>query len=525
MKSKFMNLIILGLFIFTNGCKKNDFNTESIENATLSIAENQLNSLIISSIPTQEINTPIYPPQNNGEQSEFINSTSSIPMICSSQPQHALKKDDTMILLGNDNPIVGVTYDFKDLETHAEFTARLGEYRAPITLYTDGVGPISSVNVDSPNEAALIEGVQKIIGAMEDRQPGGGLVTVSEVYSTQHLYLEMDLSLEIGFINNFNLDAAFSEVSDNETNVFLVEILETDFTLSVNESTFPSEYFIDTPPYDFSEPLAIVTDVTYGVAAYLIVKTTYDKSKVEASLEAAYNGFFVDGSASLSTEYSKVIESSEIRAFTLGGSASNLFLVNDVNSLHSFMTNDIPRFRSVPLSAKIKFLDGTPIVNWNYAEFNKVDCNIDVEPTIINLSDEVLEVCADQLIGGDSNLGETPVDAELNLRLIISEDSTSLILKSYFDVVEPDDDETHGFGQKEFELYKTNKKILAIVSPTTFDFNYRDNDNSTDGFTYGPDSLITAMSINVNNDHIGECGGDKINFSELYLNNIEIIEY
>ena len=245
-----------------------------------------------------------------------------------------------------------------------------GEYipiiadRTPITLSISlqNLNGSPVVEIEEPKLSTVREGIKSILDQeVTSATPAKLNFEISEVYSEEHLRVALGANYRSA---GNSISAAFNFSQSNYSNKFIVKYLQTYYTIDMDPPAHPSDLFKSLPEVSSfgSASPAYVASMTYGRMVLYTVETNRSLTEINAAFSAA----FAAGDGSINTEYQQTINSSNIKAVVIGGSAASAAqIVNGPGEVYNFIAdggNYSKESPGAPLSYKLRYLkEGTPV--------------------------------------------------------------------------------------------------------------------------------------------------------------------
>jgi hypothetical protein len=202
--------------------------------------------------------------------------------------------------------------------------------RSPLTLtVTDvaGSGPLSRT-IPSPDLASVTTGVRDLLTGLGPAQTTAAIVyEMGEGESAEDALLDVGVSVK--WLSN-SVKASLTSTQSTKSHTIVVKLLQRYYTVSVNPpasaaamispdvSVSDAQRFIGT-----GNPPAYVATVTYGRMLFYVFESTSSIDKLKAALDATFNILSVSGQVNITSDQQQTLNSSNIRMFAFGGSASD----------------------------------------------------------------------------------------------------------------------------------------------------------------------------------------------------------
>jgi hypothetical protein len=199
-----------------------------------------------------------------------------------------------------------------------------------ISLGTSEVkGPITH-RVENPQYSTVQQGISDLVNnAITEKTfaPAIADLTVEEIKSTEDISFYLKASGEGGPVK---LDANFNWDQSNTKTKIIGAYHQIYYTISVDPPQMPASFFSETCSInDVQEKFAsgvtpvYVSSVGYGMMVVIFAETEVEESKIEAALNAAYNGNF-NAEVDTGLTAKKCLEQSSLKIRVYGGSTQAL---------------------------------------------------------------------------------------------------------------------------------------------------------------------------------------------------------
>jgi thiol-activated cytolysin len=290
-----------------------------------------------------------------------------------------------------------------------------GEYipiiadRAPITISIslENIGGTPKADVENPTLSSVRAAIVDILNSnVNGNTPAKISFEIQEVHSSEQL----KLAIGANYSNSFaSVSGSFDFNKEEVRSRVIVKFLQVYYSLDIDTPRNPSDLF-QAPP-DLSDlgsvsPMYIAT-VTYGRMVLFSAESSKSTTEVKAALNAAFNAGVHEGDISISTEYQKVIEETNIKALVLGGSGSSgSKVVNGIEGLKEYISEggdyskDSP---GAPLSYKMRYLKDNAVGKVILTtEYSLRQCSLNYPQYRFEIKSLLCSSCED----GDGSNGE-----------------------------------------------------------------------------------------------------------------------
>ena len=374
-----LNLLLV-ICLFVISCGKDSGETDSFDDT--------VNALDTFEQP-DELSSPEVLEQTNPILDE------STGIECSTTTLKAAPGFDELLAL---DPTSDVIYPGAMLEGNSIPT---GEYipintdRAPITLSISlqNLSGSPVVEIEDPKLSTVRTGIKSILDQdVVSSTPAKISYEIKQVYSEEHLSLALGANYRSA---GNSVSGSFNFANSEYKNRFVLKYLQVYYTIDMDSPAKPSDLFNNIPDVSdlgASSPV-YVSSIAYG----RMVLYTIETNKSETEINAAFNASFNSGGGSLSADYQKTINESNIKALVIGGSgAAASQTIQGPSEVYNFIaeggdySKDSP---GAPLSYKLRFVkQGTPVArvvlsteyeirncefvsHRYYVEINSITCN------------------------------------------------------------------------------------------------------------------------------------------------------
>ena len=176
----------------------------------------------------------------------------------------------------------------------------------------------------------------EVVGAT----PANIYAEIDQVHSEEQLALALGASAK--WPGSFSsISASFNFSRENTRSRFLVKYTQAYYTVDVDPPSRPAGWWTDDVSigdiktrFSDGNPPVYVSSVTYGRMIVFTFESDYSAQEMGAALEFAYRGG-VDVSGDVSVSYKKILSSSNITAYVLGGSGEEA--ARSIDSFESLM--------------------------------------------------------------------------------------------------------------------------------------------------------------------------------------------
>lgn len=241
---------------------------------------------------------------------------------------------------------------------------------------------ISSSVLNSTNQVAQVkDGIASAakvaiasILPFDQTTPAGVVSSSSIVKSEEDLMLALKASYSQG-VATVTASGSFSRKT--RSNVVAIKFLQTYYTIDVDNPSNLSSSTIFADQTQITDDMLIVSQVGYGRHLIFLVETDYSETDIEAAVKATSESI---GSVEIDANYKKMLESSRINVFSIGGSASDTVRViqSGVEGIKQYMKDGANFGKSnpgAPLFYKLNFLNSWKPANIRFStEISRTEC-------------------------------------------------------------------------------------------------------------------------------------------------------
>ncbi len=246
-------------------------------------------------------------------------------------------------------------------------------------------------------------------------------------FNVIELHSESQLSTALGAGLNWpggpEIAASFDFSSTEQKTKILVNLTQAYYTIDEDAPTTPKDFFDPSVTVDDLKPLIeegspplYIQSITFGRRVIFSVETNSSATDIKAALEATYKGA-VNVNAKVSAEHQKMLSSSSIRAFVIGGAGGEATgAISGFEGLISYIKNggnyskDSP---GAPIAYKLAYLDNEVTKMAFTTEYSEKECNK-------NQGDLQAEMVSIKHVAGDDVGGNIEFYGNVTLRYPVS---------------------------------------------------------------------------------------------------------
>lgn len=367
-------IFLLGL-VFLFACDKNKIDSEEF---------NELVKALEYLDQPEEIPEPI-------EIAVVDSAEASGDYVCSIKRYKAAPGYDELFLM---DPTTDVIYPGAIIKGESIPT---GEYipiiadRKPMTISVSLQNIVGSPSrtVEEPKLSTVREALNDILSSdVTGATPAKISFEIENVYSEEQLSLAVKGNYKNSFVD---VAGSFDFTRQDIRSRLVVKFLQIYYTVDMDLPQSPDDLFEDFPSMESlgsTSPLYVST-VTYGRMVLFTVESSYSSTEINAALDAAFSAAGHSGSIEIDAQYKKMIDSSTLKAYILGGSGgSAVQSVNGIEGIVDFIASGGDYSKDSPgaaLSYKLRFLKDNSVANiilaseYNVRQCQRVFSNYEVE--------------------------------------------------------------------------------------------------------------------------------------------------
>lgn len=242
---------------------------------------------------------------------------------------------DSIVYLGLNDDIIWPGSLVRGDKAHNFVYEPISVDRAPITLSislegSPATGESITQQVEKPKLSTVRQGISDLLKksiTANTRVPAKVEFSYQQIYneSQMNLFVGADISYGVG-----NLSTRFNWDSTTKKNKIMARYRQIYYSIDVDPPQSPADFFA--PSMTTTELTAAmpagsrplyIAGVSYGMMALMFIETDSSVENMKAALDAAYGGF-VDVDVSVKTEYTNILQSSNINIVVYGGSTAGL---------------------------------------------------------------------------------------------------------------------------------------------------------------------------------------------------------
>jgi len=259
--------------------------------------------------------------------------------------------------------------------------------RAPLTIYIDLPGKHISTTVKTPTAATVQQAINNLVAAAEKAQkpqPAGYDARSWEAHSVDQALLNAGISVKyLGVKANASLTTSHTV----EESSYLVTVTQRMFTVNIVPPDMPAGYF--GPRYTVadlkkqaaagrigrSNPPVVVSHIVYGRKLIFTVTAKSKAEDLKASVDAAYTGPALSGSANVSPEQRSILNSASYGVVALGGDESNARALIASYNVSDYLKQGNALSSAVPIAYQVdNVVNGTAAAFSETTNYNLTTC-------------------------------------------------------------------------------------------------------------------------------------------------------
>ena len=274
---------------------------------------------------------------------------------------------------------------------------------APVTFSLSLVdaGQSVSASMDRPSLSLFRNTINGLLTDLTpEPSPAKTSFEIAEVHTAEQLALEVGLGVGLGLLGS--IEGSFDFESESTLSRLLVKFEQAYYSIDVDPVSPPARYLEGEAAAGLENPreAAFVQSVTYGRRLFFSVESRTESRRMRAAIEAALS---LGPEGSLEAEHESLLESARIRAFVVGGSASDaVAAITGLDGVRQYIANGAEFSAESPGAAigyRLTYLDNTLARTSATVEYTQRDCRKEVTANARVLV---------EYIGGDEDAGEVP---------------------------------------------------------------------------------------------------------------------
>lgn len=332
----------------------------------------------------------------------------------------------------------------------------------------------------------------------------------------------------------FDVAASFGYANSRIKSRYLVKFFQEYYSISVDLPAKPSDFFktVPDPALLGSYSPVYVSNIKYGRTLLFLLESEKSESEMDASIEAAFNGFAASGGFNAELHLKKVMENCSMKLFVVGGSAPDAVGIQKPADVENYIkqganfSNDSP---GVPIAYTLRFLKDNSVAKIIMnSKYTVREC--EVIPAITkNFQPGGNYEWPAQLIKGDGEYGgdgNPHITSKVDLYIV---DNREVWMRVNILFEEKRADYTTGSINDNRRIYiaPIGHKIVRIASPAHWDHFYiePEGDHGPNTFDFPDNSLVSRLILNGDtggDDLPGGYVGDDRSWAKLFLNEVVV---
>jgi len=293
-------------------------------------------------------------------------SHSKVPYVCEATPYSVQKTPQDIVMYSPNAAILypGAFIQGKSYKNGIGSLLPLNfTKRAPINVSIPAIQTGTNYRtVDTVDQAHVASAVGSIIGnAVQNNLQASSSIFwhMDTYYSDDQFALTFNAS---GHYLGFSASVGGSVQTDASQNTVVAQFYEKMFTVVVSPPSTPAGWFsTDFTAADLQQQVSLgnvgpdnlpvyIGEIVYGRMMMFSVTSSASVSDIQASISASYSGLAGGGSANLSAEQKKILQTATIEMASVGGNDSATIAMIRTGNWASYFTASAPLSTAEPLS-------------------------------------------------------------------------------------------------------------------------------------------------------------------------------
>ena len=240
--------------------------------------------------------------------------------------------------------------------------------RAPMGISIDLLRGDNYRQVESPS----LTSVNAAIGELVESAVNAGHQASSDVfYEFSEAHSSAQASLNLGFSAEYlGFQASASLAVSNQANehTYYAYFIQKAFTVSMELPTAPHDVvtdaftneklqaLIDKGDIGEDNPALYVSNIGYGRILVYKMTSTHEKNRIQAAINASYNGVFANTSGYTDVDIQSTLDSAKIEIAAFGGDVSNIEALIRSGKLSDYFIGDTELSSMRPISFEVRRL-------------------------------------------------------------------------------------------------------------------------------------------------------------------------
>jgi hypothetical protein len=207
--------------------------------------------------------------------------------------------------------------------------------------------------VESPTSITLNEAVGKIKNTLPVNATNENTsITMVSIYDEADFFLKVNGG---GGGFGFKADATFGMSTESKKSYFLIDAVQTFFTLNATLPEGESPSFFQDATKDATKGALFMASVSYGRRVLGVLETEFKDEKMFASFKASYTAGFAGGYAGLDMINSMNSQTTKVKLYIVGGNAGSIEIPNATEASVRDHINKYLRVANSQSAVPIKF--------------------------------------------------------------------------------------------------------------------------------------------------------------------------
>ena len=266
--------------------------------------------------------------------------------------------------------------------------------RAPMDISIDLLRGDNYRIVEQPSLITVNAAIGELI---EDAVNAGHEASTDVYFESREAHSTEQTSLDLGFTAEYlggRAETSLSVDTRGEEHTFFAYFIQRAFTVSIELPTAPhdmvSNAFTQTAldalkgRDDIGEknPPLYISSMTYGRVLIYKMTSTDSKQRIQAAINASYNGLTGGGSGYTEAELQKTLSTARIEISAFGGNQANIEALIRTGELRSYFTGDTKLSSMRPISFELRNLQDNTVAHiTRTTEYNVKQCTYTGETT------------------------------------------------------------------------------------------------------------------------------------------------
>jgi hypothetical protein len=259
--------------------------------------------------------------------------------------------------------------------------------RAPLNI---SISLLRADNFRIVEQPSLLT-VNSAIGELIQNAVEAGHEASTDVYfESMEAHSTQQSSLKLGFTAEYlggNAETSLSVDKQGEEHTFFAYFIQNAFTVSMGLPTAPHDMVSDALTHNKLDdlkargkigeenPPLYISSMSYGRVLVYKMTSTHEKKRIQAAINASYNGLKGGGSGYAEAELKDTLSTARITISAFGGNQSNIEALIRDGDLKSYFTGDTKLTSMKPISFEVRNLQDNTIAGISRTtEYNVKQC-------------------------------------------------------------------------------------------------------------------------------------------------------